>query len=79
MKLSMYSLQKILFQGEISLLHCNTASGEITILDKHETLLTVLSAGTIKVVDNHKKELFFQVSSGFLEVRPDNEVRCLID
>lgn len=79
MKLSVYSLKNILFQGEASSLNCKTIMGEITILDNHETLITVLSAGVIKVIDENKKEHFFKISSGFLEVKPGNEVRCIVE
>ena len=79
MKLSVYSLKNILFQGEAQLLNCKTVTGEITILDNHETLITVLSAGIIKIVDEDKKENFFPITSGFLEVKPGNEVRCIVE
>jgi F0F1-type ATP synthase epsilon subunit len=79
MKLSVYSLKQILFQGPASLLNCKTIMGEITVLDNHETLITVLSAGIIKIVDENKKEHFFPVKSGFLEVKPTNEVRCIVE
>lgn len=79
MKLSVYSLKNILFQGDASLLNCKTMTGEITVLDNHETLITVLSAGTIKITDKQGKEHFFPVKSGFLEVRENNEVRCIVE
>lgn len=78
MKLSVYSLKNILFQGEASLLNVKTVMGEITVLDNHETLITVLSAGVIKIVADGK-ENFFPVKSGFLEVKPGNEVRCIVE
>lgn len=79
MKLSIYSLKNILFQGDASLLNCQTSAGEITILDNHEKLITALSDGVMKIIDRNKKEYFFQVKSGFLEVRSGNEVRCIVD
>jgi F0F1-type ATP synthase epsilon subunit len=79
MKLSVYSLKNILFQGEASLLNCKTVMGEITVLDNHETLITVLSAGVARVVDENKKEHFFEIKSGFLEVKHGNEVRCIVE
>ena len=79
MKLSIYSLKKILFQGDARLLNCKTAVGEITILDNHETYIGVLAKGVAKVIDNDKKEHFFEIQSGFLEVKPDNEVRCIVE
>jgi F0F1-type ATP synthase epsilon subunit len=79
MKLSVYSLQKVLFAGQASLLNCKTSVGEITVLDHHETYIGVLTQGVMKVVDGDKKEHFFEVASGFIEVRPGNEVRCMVD
>ena len=79
MKLSIYSLKQILFQGNASSLNCKTVMGEITVLDNHETLITVLSAGIIKIIDENKKEHFFPIKSGFLEIKPGNEVRCIIE
>jgi F0F1-type ATP synthase epsilon subunit len=94
MKLSIYSLKNILFQGSALLLNCQTVAGEITILNNHETLITVLAAGVIRIVaaspegraslapkgrDENLKEYFFPIKSGFLEVRSDNEVRCIVE
>jgi len=79
MKLSVYSLKQILFQGEAKSLNCKTITGEITVLDHHEPLITVLSTGVLKVTDKNNKELFFEIKSGFLEVRPNNEVRCIVE
>lgn len=104
MKLSVYSLKNILFQGEAQLLNCKTVTGEITILDHHEPLITVLKEGILKVVDSgtkiatindevlprnqkettedpaiRKGEHFFEIKSGFVEVRSNNEVRCIVE
>ncbi len=78
MKLSIYSLKKILFAGEASLLNCKTSMGEITVLDNHEHFIGVLTHGVIRIIDSQKQEQFFDVKSGFLEVRQGNEVRCII-
>ena len=79
MKLSVYSIKNVLFQGEASALNCKTEMGEITILDHHETLITVLSAGPMKITDKSGKDNFFDIKSGFLEVKPGNEVRCIVE
>jgi len=86
MKLSVYSLKQILFQGEAISLNCKTVAGEITVLDNHETFIGVLAAGVMKIIENPPsqssgvaKEHFFPIKSGFLEVRPNNEVRCIVE
>ena len=68
MKLSIYSLKKILFQGEAKEVNCKTSNGEITILDNHRSLISTLKKGVIKVIDKNEKEHYTPVSSGFLEV-----------
>ncbi|MEK7664387.1 MAG: F0F1 ATP synthase subunit epsilon [Patescibacteria group bacterium] len=84
MKLSVYSLKKVLFQGEAELLNCKTIVGEITVLDNHEPYIGVLTEGVMKVVEKpfgsiQGGEHFFQIKSGFLQVQKNNEVRCIID
>lgn len=67
------------------MLNCKTVMGEITVLDNHETLITVLSAGVLKVVEKNPsansgpRENFFPIKSGFLEVKPGNEARCIVE
>jgi len=79
MKLSIYSLKKILFEGEAELLTCNTEMGVITVLNHHQPLISMLTKGTARIVDSSKKEHFFDIKSGFLEVKRGNKVRCLVD
>ena len=78
MKLGVYSLKKILFQGEAQSVNCRTQSGEITILDDHEPLVSVLESGTMKIVDKNGKEYYIPVSTGFLEVRL-NDAKFIVD
>jgi F0F1-type ATP synthase epsilon subunit len=78
MKLSIYSLKKVLFQGSAQLLNCKTAVGEITVLDNHHPLIGVLTKGAMKIVVGDKEQ-FFDIKSGFIEVKQGNEVRCLVD
>jgi len=79
MKLSIYSLKKILFQGKAISLNCKTPLGEITVLDNHEPLISILSEGVLKVKDQLQKEYFFPIKSGFLKVNYGNEVKCMVE
>jgi len=79
MKLFIYSLKKTLFEGEVESLTCDTANGQITILNNHEPLITILKEGLIKIVDKNQKADYIQTTGGFLEIRSSNEVRCIID
>lgn len=79
MKLSVYSLKKVLFQGTATLLNCKTAAGELTILDHHHPLIGIITEGIIRINDIEGKEHFLPVKIGLLDVRPENEVRCIIE
>ena len=79
MQLGIYSLEKVLYHGAAREVNCRTRSGEITILDHHEPLISILAKGTVKVVDGNGQEHFIPVSSGFLEVNSRDEVRILVD
>jgi F-type H+-transporting ATPase subunit epsilon len=79
MKLGVYSLQKVLFQGDAKSVSCNTRSGEITILDHHEPLISLLAEGTIKIIDTEGKEVYIPVSSGFLEVDFGSQAKILVE
>ena len=78
MKVGVYSLKQVLYQGEAVSLNCKTKAGEITVLDNHRPLIGILEAGAIKIVDE-KGISEIPVSSGFLEVRMGNDVRCIVD
>ncbi len=78
MKLAIYSLKKILFDGEAASINCKTASGEITVLDHHRPLISMLKAGTMKIIDKNHEEHYIPVSSGFIEVNFQNRARCIV-
>jgi F-type H+-transporting ATPase subunit epsilon len=79
MKLSIYSLKRTLYDGEAKLINCQTKAGEITILDNHQPLISTLREGVVKIIDDSNKESFVNIKSGFLEVKPDNEVRFIVE
>jgi len=79
MKLNIYSLKNVLYHGDATAVNCKTTSGEITVLDHHQPLISVLPKGVIKVTDAEQKDRYFEVASGFLEVRDKNEMRMLVE
>jgi F-type H+-transporting ATPase subunit epsilon len=79
MKLGVYSLKNVLFQGNVVSINCRTESGEITILNHHRPLISILDKGVVKITDVDGKEHYIPVNSGFLEVRASNEVKFLVE
>ncbi len=79
MKLFIYSLKNILFDGDAKSVNCKTTSGEITVLDHHIPLISELAKGVMKIVDKKEQEHYIPVSSGFLQVNDHNYTRCIVD
>ncbi|MBI4086269.1 MAG: F0F1 ATP synthase subunit epsilon [Candidatus Liptonbacteria bacterium] len=79
MKLSVYSLKKVLFDGDAESVNCQTTSGEITILNNHRPLISGLKKGTIEIIDKEKKEHYIPVSAGFLEVSSGSRIKLIVE
>lgn len=79
MRLNVTSLRGIELEGDIRSLNIKTSSGEITILDHHRPLVTVLEAGAAHIVDAKGSEKKITIKGGFLEVSPGNIINALVD
>jgi F0F1-type ATP synthase epsilon subunit len=79
MKLSIFSLRKTLYDGEAKSINCQTADGEVTILDGHRPLASILKEGVVKILDNRGDAHYVNAKSGFLEVMPTNEARFIVE
>lgn len=79
MRLNIYSLKKTLYTGEAKSLNCATRSGEITVLDNHRPMITIVAAGMLTVIDSAGEEHYFPVREGILEVKPDNHARLIVE
>lgn len=79
MKLKIYSLKKVLFEGEAKSLSAKSTGGELTILDNHRPLITMLKAGPLKITDSKDQMQAVDIASGFLEVKPESIVTVLAD
>lgn len=79
MKLSIYSIQSTLFEGDVEKLIARTATGEITVLDNHIPLIVILKGPAVTVVDKTGNKNIIDVGSGILEVRPESEAVILAE
>lgn len=77
MKLFIHTIQETLFDGEIKSLTLPTTSGEITVLDNHLPLITVVKPGEIYYTDQQNKEGRLNLAGGILEVKPESEALIL--
>jgi F-type H+-transporting ATPase subunit epsilon len=80
MRVEIYSLKRILFEGDAESVNCKTAIGEITVLEKHEPLISMLEDGPVKIVPaGGGQEQAFAVKGGFIQVNPEHAVRLLVE
>ena len=89
MKLEVLSLAGVQYSGDAKSINAKTSSGEITVLDHHLPLITVLAKGrliikparTTDVVQSggDAQEIIIPVNSGFFEVSQGNKASALID
>jgi ATP synthase F1 epsilon subunit len=79
MQLRIYSLKGVIFDGQCVSLNLKTENGEITILDNHTPLISVLKKGVICIIkkDGTKEEI--NIKEGFLDVKPKSRVDILVD
>ena len=72
------SLKGTQYEGEVKSINAKTTSGEITVLEHHLPLITVLTKGRLIVTDKAGKETVIPTTSGFLEVEDGNRASALI-
>ena len=76
MKLSIYSIQRTLFEGEVESATLPTPMGEITVLDNHIPLISLVSPGSVRYTRSGDEQSL-SLAGGVLEVRTENEVVIL--
>jgi F-type H+-transporting ATPase subunit epsilon len=59
------------FSGDVTAVQAPGIEGQLGILPKHAPLMTVLSPGEVIVHREGAEPLYFAVSGGWMEVRPD--------
>jgi len=79
MKLTMLSLKGVEYQGEVESFNVKTKAGEITILDHHRSLITILEQGPATITTAAGETITRQINSGFLEMNPANHLNVLVD
>lgn len=77
MHLSIYSLQETIFEGEAISVSLPTPLGQMTVLDRHVPMVSVLSLGEIHCTLADATVKNFPFHGGILEVRPESNVVVL--
>lgn len=79
MKLKVLSLSGVEYEGEVESLNIKSSTGEITILNNHRPLITTIIKGVAEIKEAGGEKMQINVKSGFLEMRPGNELNVLVD
>ncbi len=77
-KFSIVTPERTVHEAEVNSLSLTTTSGEITVLPDHIPLVSELKPGFVKVMTGEHEE-YLAISTGFIEVRKNNEVVILAD
>lgn len=84
MKASIYSIEKTLFDGEAEKIIAQTAMGEITILEDHAPLVSLVRGGVKIYIQEtagaiqSERMIEIPIPFGFIEVKPQSEVVVLV-
>lgn len=78
MLLSIYSLRETIFEGEATSVSLPTPLGEMTVLDHHIPMVSVVSPGEIRCTLSDTTTKILPFSGGILEVRPESTVVVLV-
>lgn len=70
--------ERIVYEDSVDSVSVMTENGEITILPNHVPLVSLLRSGEMRLKDD-KQETLLAVSTGLVEVRPNNEIVVLAD
>jgi F-type H+-transporting ATPase subunit epsilon len=76
MKLVIFSPEKTIFEGEVSLVEVPGSKGRFVILENHDAIITTLQPGEIRFVRDGE-ETRQSVSSGYVEVHNNLVSACV--
>jgi F-type H+-transporting ATPase subunit epsilon len=68
MELEIITPDETVFTGEVSLVQFPGIEGSFEVLNNHAPLISVLSAGKIKVKDTANNTQYFEIKGGVVEV-----------
>jgi F-type H+-transporting ATPase subunit epsilon len=78
MLLDIITPDKTVYSGKVKLIQLPGSKGAFEILNHHAAIISTLTKGKIKVVEESGKELFFEVDGGIVE-NTDNKIIVLAE
>ena len=77
MKLSIYSIKQTILETTVEKVTLPTPQGEITILDNHIPLITLVKEGIVSYYTSQNQWQEIACSGGVAEIRPGSELVLL--
>jgi F-type H+-transporting ATPase subunit epsilon len=74
MSLEIITPEKRIYAGEVKLIKVPGTKGSFAILKNHAPIISTLEHGTIKIIDRHNQEEFFETPGGVIEVKKNKVI-----
>jgi len=68
MKVEIITPEDLVYKGEASLIQLPGIDGLFELLNNHAPMITMLSVGNIKLVENNNNTVYFTIQGGVVEV-----------
>jgi F-type H+-transporting ATPase subunit epsilon len=80
LQVEIISITGSLFSGKCQMVVLPTLSGEVGIMQNHESIISLLTEGEIKIYfSENNLENSFKITGGFAEIENHNKLLVLID
>ncbi len=80
LQVEIISITGSLFSGKCQMVVLPTLSGEVGIMLNHESIISLLTEGEIKIYSNENNlENSFKINGGFAEIEDNKKLIVLID
>lgn len=78
MQLEIITPEKKVFEGEVSSVLFPGTDGQFEILNNHAPIISTLTKGQVRVIDNNNKTELFDINGGVIEMQ-NNKIIVLAD
>ncbi len=78
MQLEIITPEKKVFEGEVNSVLFPGTNGKFEILNNHAPIISTLTKGQVRVIDNNNKTELFDINGGVIEMQ-NNKIIVLAD
>ena len=78
MLLEIITPEKKIFQGEVNSVQFPGTNGKFEVLNNHAPIISTLTEGNVRVIDNNNKTELFKINGGVLEMQ-NNKIIVLAE